>query len=76
MADGVGDGVVLIPGIGGSVLQKDGKDVWALSPGAALRAVLSLGGSINRLQFDGDDPDADDLGDGVVASRVMPDPPT
>ncbi|MCQ4120909.1 lipase/acyltransferase domain-containing protein [Rhodococcus tibetensis] len=67
------DVVVLIPGITGSVLARDGKDVWASTPGAALRGVLSLGNNIKRLQLDGDDPEVDDLGDGVVATRVMPD---
>lgn len=73
MRDPMKDVIVLIPGIGGSVLQRDGRDVWALSAGAALRGVLSLGGSIKRLQLDGDDPEADDLGDGIRATRLMPD---
>ena len=67
------DVVVLLPGILGSVLEKDGKDMWAMSPGAAFRALLSLGGSIKGLALDGDDPDADDLGDGVIATRLLPD---
>nr|WP_271213949.1 zinc metalloprotease [Rhodococcus wratislaviensis] len=65
--------VVLLPGIGGSVLARDGKDVWAPTPGVALAGVLSLGGNIKRLKLDGDDPDVDDLGDGVVATRLVPD---
>jgi pimeloyl-ACP methyl ester carboxylesterase len=69
----VGDVIVLLPGITGSVLQKDGKDVWALSGGAAVSALTSLGSSIKNLKIQGDDPDADDLGDGVTASRVIPD---
>jgi pimeloyl-ACP methyl ester carboxylesterase len=73
MARPMKDVVVLIPGITGSVLQKDGKDVWAFSGGAAIRALLSLGDSIKDLELQGDDPDVDDLGDGVTAGRVMPD---
>jgi pimeloyl-ACP methyl ester carboxylesterase len=73
MPKGIEDVVVLIPGISGSVLERDGKEVWAPSAGAALRAVLSLGRSIKRLQLNGDDPAVDDLGDGIVATRVMPD---
>ena len=69
----VSDVIVLLPGITGSVLQKDGKDVWAISGGAAVQALTSLGKSIKRLELDGDDPDADDLGDGVTAPRVIPD---
>lgn len=67
------DVVVLIPGIGGSALEKDGQEIWSLTPGAALRGVLSRGQSINRLRMNGDDPDADDLGDGVHATRLLPD---
>ena len=69
----VSDVIVLLPGITGSVLQKDGKDVWALSGGAAVKALTSLGASIKELELHGDDPDADDLGDGVTAPRVIPD---
>ena len=69
----VTDVIVLLPGITGSVLAKDGKDVWALSGGAAMKSLLSLGGSIKDLELHGDDPDADDLGDGITAPRVMPD---
>lgn len=67
------DVVVLLPGIGGSVLQRDGKDVWAFSKGAAARGLFSLGGSIKRLKLDDDPPDADDLGDGITAPRLMTD---
>jgi pimeloyl-ACP methyl ester carboxylesterase len=69
----VGDVIVLLPGITGSVLQKDGEDVWAVSGGAAVNALRSRGGSIKDLRLDGDDPEADDLGDGVTAPRVIPD---
>jgi pimeloyl-ACP methyl ester carboxylesterase len=73
MAKPMKDIVVLLPGITGSVLQKDGKDVWAFSGGAAIRALLSLGESITDLELHGDDPDVDDLGDGITATRIMPD---
>jgi hypothetical protein len=61
------DMVLLLPGIIGSVLQKDGKDVWAVSGQAAWRWLRSLGDSLQRLRLEGDDPG------GVVATRVMPD---
>lgn len=67
------DVIVLLPGITGSVLQKDGKDVWAFSGGAIWRALLSLGGSIKDLTLTDDRPEDDDLGDGITADRVMPD---
>ncbi|MFW2380679.1 MAG: esterase/lipase family protein [Acidimicrobiales bacterium] len=67
------DVIVLLPGILGSVLQRDGKDVWAMSAGAAFRGLLSMGKSIEKLQLHGDDAETDDLGDGVVATGLLPD---
>jgi hypothetical protein len=67
------DIVVLLPGIMGSVLQKDGKDVWALSGSALLGALRSLGSNVNALRLADDPADRDELGDGVVATRVFPD---
>jgi pimeloyl-ACP methyl ester carboxylesterase len=69
----MGDVVVLLPGILGSVLARDGKEVWAPSPGAIGRALWTLGRSVRSLALDGDPWEQDDLGDGVVATRVMPD---
>ena len=71
--DPIGDVVVVIPGIAGSVLARNGKEVWSPRPGAALRAVFSRGSSIKDLALRGDDPAATDLGDGVVATRLVPD---
>jgi pimeloyl-ACP methyl ester carboxylesterase len=73
MNEPIRDVVVLLPGIGGSVLQRDGKDIWAFSPGAAVRGLLSLGGDIKKLRLDDDPVDADDLGDGITAPRLMSD---
>jgi pimeloyl-ACP methyl ester carboxylesterase len=69
----MGDVIVLLPGILGSVLERDGRDVWAMSAGAAWRAILSLGHSVDDLELHGDDPALDDLGDGVTAPRLLPD---
>jgi pimeloyl-ACP methyl ester carboxylesterase len=69
----MGDVIVMLPGITGSVLQKDGKDVWAPTAGAVMHALFSLGRNIKGLALKDDPPDVDDLGDGVVATRVMPD---
>lgn len=68
-----GDVVVLLPGITGSVLAKDGKDVWAVSPGAALQALLSLGRSLKDLELGADDPVRPVLDDGVTAPRLVSD---
>src|SRR5690349_3524872 len=66
------DIIVLLPGITGSVLQKDGKDIWALSGAAVFDALTSLGGSLQQMRIDHDDPEQDDLGDGVRATQLMP----
>lgn len=67
------DMVVLLPGISGSVLQRNGKDIWAPSGQAIWQALRSLGSSIRDLRLDGDDPEAEDLGDGMRATRVITD---
>jgi pimeloyl-ACP methyl ester carboxylesterase len=67
------DVVVLLPGITGSALRKDGRDVWAFSGGAFVQALRSLGGSLRELELRDDPPDADDLGDGVTADRLIQD---
>jgi len=59
--------VILLPGITGSVLQKDGKDVWAISGQAAWGWLTSRGDSLRDLLLSGDDPGR------IVATRVMPD---
>ncbi len=67
------DVVVLLPGILGSVLQRDGKDVWALSGGALWRAGRALRSTVAGLVLTQDPPEVDDLEDGVVATRLLPD---
>jgi hypothetical protein len=69
----MGDVVVLLPGLTGSVLQKDGKDVWGPSAGALLKAAATRGGRLRSLVLQEDPVDRDDLGDGVEATRLFPD---
>jgi pimeloyl-ACP methyl ester carboxylesterase len=74
------DVYVLVPGILGSVLQKDGKDVFGLTAEAGFRALFSGGHSITDLQLSepawqptiGDEEirPVPDLGDGVTADRL------
>ena len=59
------DLVVMLPGITGSVLQKDGKDVWALSGQAAWTGLRKLGKSLDQLTLADDDPNVEDLGDSI-----------
>jgi hypothetical protein len=67
------DIVVLVPGITGSVLERNGEEVWAASAGAVLRGVFSRGESIQDLRLGEDPPDVDDLGDGVKATKLAAD---
>jgi pimeloyl-ACP methyl ester carboxylesterase len=67
------DIVVLLPGIVGSVLQKDDHDVFGLTVGAGLRGLLSGGRSVRDLRLIDDPPDVDDLEDGVTPARVASD---
>ncbi|MFD9210510.1 hypothetical protein ACFVZM_30025 [Streptomyces sioyaensis] len=68
-----GDLLILLPGITGSVLKKDGADIWAPTPGAAFNALRTLGNSVTSLALKDDDWHAPDLGDGIVADRLVPD---
>jgi pimeloyl-ACP methyl ester carboxylesterase len=60
------DVVVLLPGITGSVLARDGREVWSPTAGSIWRALTSFGGSIRDLELDGDV-------NGVTAPRLVPD---
>jgi pimeloyl-ACP methyl ester carboxylesterase len=65
--------IILLPGIMGSALQKDGKDLWALSGQALWQHLLTLGKRIGELNIHGDDWQRNDLGDGVRAVRLIED---
>ncbi len=67
------DMIVILPGITGSVLQKDGKDIWAVSGQAIWQVLTSLGDSIQQLKLAQDDPEAESLGDGIKATIIMED---
>jgi hypothetical protein len=67
------DVIVLMPGITGSVLEKDDKDVFGLTVEAGLRGLRSGGRSVRDLRLTDDPADVDDLGDGVTAVRLAPD---
>ena len=67
------DVIVTIPGITGSVLRKDDRDVWNISGGAFMNALLTLGDSIDDLKLERDSPTQQDLGDGITAPSVIQD---
>jgi pimeloyl-ACP methyl ester carboxylesterase len=66
------DLVVVLPGILGSTLRRDGRLVWAPSAGSALRAIGTFGTSLRRLELPagiGDDHPCDE----VEPAGLMPD---
>jgi hypothetical protein len=67
------DLLILLPGISGSVLQKDGKDLWGISGQSIWSLVKSAGGSLRQLTLTQDDSSMEDLGDGIRAPRLIPD---
>jgi len=72
MAAELRDLVVILPGIPGSTLSKNGRLVWAPSAGAVIDAIRTLGRNVQRLRL----PDGigdDHPGDGVEPVALMPD---
>lgn len=67
------DVIVLLPGILGSALEKNGKELWGLSAGAGLRALVSLGANIQNLKLHQEPNQALDVWEGVTAPRLLPD---
>jgi hypothetical protein len=72
MATVTKDVIVLVPGFLGSVLEKEGKELWGLSKGALLRALLSFGDSVGSLELKNDGTD-EVASDGITAPRLLPD---
>ncbi len=66
------DVVVVLPGILGSTLRKDGHPTWEPSAGAALRAIATFGKSVQRLRLPAGIGD-EHPGDGVEPGGLMPD---
>lgn len=70
----VNDIIVLLPGIMGSRLKKDGETVWGLGARSLGSLLVTRGGSTTEaLLLRDDDPEAEDLGDGIVADALLPD---
>ncbi|MEY4530011.1 MAG: hypothetical protein RLZZ156_732 [Deinococcota bacterium] len=81
------DVIVLIPGIMGSVLQKEGRDIWAISGQAIWNVISDRNSSLEALRVNQPDlsvsqiesylerdPHAlDEVGGGLRATKIMPD---
>lgn len=62
---------MVLPGSTGSLLAKDGQEVFGLTVGAGLRALVSAGRSLEGLALPSEDPEVDDI-DGIEAVRLAP----
>lgn len=67
------DMIIILPGILGSVLQKDGNDLWNVSGQAIWKVLTQTGKTIRNLQLGQDSPEAESLGDGVRATALIQD---
>jgi pimeloyl-ACP methyl ester carboxylesterase len=67
------DIIVVLPGITGSVLQKDGKDVWSANGRAVWQGATNWERLVESLALKGEDDGREDLGDGVKATALMRD---
>lgn len=67
--------LILVPGITGSELvrRRGGEEmpIWSLSGAGLYRSVVTRGKTIDELRVEEDDPERDDLGDGIVATRLI-----
>jgi hypothetical protein len=68
------DIIVLLPGITGSVLEKDGATLWGFSAGSIASSLISGAQNLKQgLALTEDPADQDDLGDAIVAAALIPD---
>lgn len=67
------DMVIILPGITGTVLKKDGKDLWGASARAIFNIVKSGGKNLQALKLKGKDSGGDEFGDGIIADRLVED---
>jgi hypothetical protein len=74
MREKMPDVIVLLPGITGSELTKDGRPIWGWSGRVLAKNLATLGGDYVRdLAVAQDSPLDESLDDGVVATRLLPD---
>lgn len=66
------DIIIILPGITGSVLTINDKVVWDASYKAILRAIANPS-LFDRMKLEHDDPEIDNLGDGIRATRIADD---
>ena len=67
------DLIVVLPGIMGSVLQKDGQDLWNVSGDVVWQIVKTMGNRVRNLKLAGDDLSGGDIGDGIKPTGLIQD---
>jgi triacylglycerol esterase/lipase EstA (alpha/beta hydrolase family) len=65
------DLVVVLPGITGSVLQKDGKDIWNYSSQSVWQLIQTFGDSLNQLKLPSNTPITEGFDDGIRATSLV-----
>lgn len=66
------DLIVVLPGATGSVLQKEGKDMWNFSGQAFYEFITTLGNDLQSLRLENDDPlDIDERHEGIKATALI-----
>jgi hypothetical protein len=66
------DVIVIVPRITGSVLQKNGRDLWEVATESLWQVIRTRGEIVNDLKLTEDDG-SEFLGDGIRASRLVAD---
>jgi len=67
------DIVVILPGIMGSILEKDGQEIWNISRKGLWNIVSTFGTSLQGLKLTEDDINGKNLGDGIKATGLIQD---
>ncbi|WP_322003279.1 lipase/acyltransferase domain-containing protein [Marinobacter alexandrii] len=68
----ISDLIIIIPGITGSVLSRNGEEIWGLSGATIIKNLLNLGKNLKQLQLP-DGIEDDEPNDGVQATALMSD---
>jgi Lecithin:cholesterol acyltransferase len=64
------DLVIILPGIAGSVLQKDNRDIWNFSGQSIWQLIQTHGNSLNQLKLEENTP-SEGFDDGIVATSLV-----
>jgi hypothetical protein len=63
--------IIILPDILGSVLQKDGKNLWNVSTQAIFQVLTNLGKVVHDLKLSKGNLEAESLGNGIRATSLI-----